>query len=95
MEIGVHTGRMGSDVRNLESLVSAMKRDAERIKDSMDRLNSMWTGSANQAMRQRFETDYRNVTALCRVCELMAEDMEQMRREYESCEYRVSAQVSF
>ena len=89
LEIGVHTGQMGSDVKSLESLIGKLRNDAQRLKSEMDNMNQMWEGTANDVMRLRFQTDYEDILALLQILDKMRQDLETMKKEYETCDNMV------
>jgi len=92
-EIGVHTGRMSSDVQSLRGALQRARKDAARLQSRMDHLNTMWSGQANAAMRQRFREDYERITALCDFLESLITALEHTRQSYDRCEDSVSDTV--
>lgn len=92
-EIGVHTGRMGSDVQSLRSSLKKTRNDVEQLRRQMEQLNTMWTGEANNAMRQRFQLDYESMTSLCNFLEALINDLESAQQSYDRCEDNVSSAV--
>lgn len=92
-EIGVHTGQMGNDIRSLDTLIGKMRTDVAQLQKVMDNMNRMWQGSANTVMRLRFQGDYEEAQALCRMFGEMVQDLEEIRQAYEACEIQVSGQI--
>lgn len=86
MEVGVHTGQMDSDVKSLENQIGKLRADAQRLQSEMENMNRMWEGAANDVMRLRFQADYEDIQALFRLLEGMKQDLETMKKEYESCD---------
>ena len=90
----VNTNRMDSDVQKLNGGLNQTRAHLQNIHDAMDRLHAMWEGAARDAKKQRFDTAYQNMTALCDLVQKMIDQMDQDRKEYDSCENQVMDAVN-
>lgn len=94
MEISNDTGALSSDIRTIRSGLEQARSHLRQLDASMESLNSMWSGPANQTMRQRFQSDRESITKLCVMLEMMVENLTTSRKSYDNCESNVSGIVS-
>jgi len=83
--IETDTDQMGKDVQNLRQRLDQARSHLLQLKDYMERMDRMWSGQANQAMRQRFQDDYQAITELCDLFQRMIENDDQAQKNYRAC----------
>lgn len=93
-EIGVHTGRINTDIQNLKNGLNRTRRHIRDLRERMDALNRMWDGEANAAMRLRFQADQESLISLCDFLDALIRQLEAARQEYDTCENDVSSAIS-
>lgn len=94
IEIANNTNTMGSDIQTLRSHLTQLRANLRELQYTMNAMNNMWKGPANQGMRQRFQNDYTTVTELCNFLDELIENLESARQAYENCEANVADTVA-
>lgn len=91
--IEINTEQLDRDIQRLREKLSQTRTHINRLKDRMDAMNKMWEGTANQAVRQRFQRDHQNMLNLCEMLEELIQTLESIRQSYDSCENHVRSAV--
>lgn len=91
--IKVNTQRMNKDTSSLRERLAQTKRHAEQLKSQMDALNASWQGPAHDVYVQNVTTDYKTIQSLCSTLQELIDQLERIRKKYDTCEASVQQQV--
>lgn len=93
-KIEIDTKTLSGDIQRLRETLRQTRSHIRALTERMDSLNAMWSGTANQAMRKRFQEDRAALTELCDFLEKLINTLESAWQSYERCEGNVSDVVS-
>lgn len=93
-EIEMNTSTLQSDIGTLEELIAKMQEQKRKLTNTVEELNSMWTGQANAAFNTQFKTDMVNFDNMLQILREMLESLENARREYDGCEQRIESIIN-
>jgi len=87
--IEISTERLQEDIRRMSECQQEAERQTKRMFETMQELDSMWDGPANQAFQAQFTADHQTMEELCREVRSLISCMEFARKEYDQCESAV------
>lgn len=93
-EIAVDTGILNSDIQGLNTQLELIKRDLDKMYNSVNYLDSMWDGPSNEAFVAHFRQDKEDMAALCNILQELIHCLGFARQEYDRCENEVNGIVS-
>lgn len=93
-EIAVNTSRLSQDVEEMEYALRRIENQMDSMFDSVNQLDTMWDGPANDAFYIQFAADYEQMRELCRILRELIECCRFAGTEYISCENAVNGIVN-
>lgn len=91
IEINIDT--LDRDIQSMEEELDALRDDIKKTYDSVQELDRMWKGPAQQSYIQRFQRDKAAMDAICENIKGIIDFMENAKMEYRSCETAVSEEI--
>ena len=92
--IEVDTTTLGTDISEMETVLTSLRNEMTLAFDSVKELDGMWHGPANQAFNQQFENDKLIFDEVCEAVEGIIESMKNAKDAYDKCEAAVSEQIN-
>lgn len=92
-KLEVNTGTLRSDTASVQREISALKQDAETLRQLAVRLNQMWQGEAKAEFLSNCERELNGLDAAISGLERFTRSTESAGLEYESCERSVASVV--
>ena len=93
-KIRVNTGSLGRTQSNVTNIASGLEKELAAMQSSVARMNSMWSGEANQSFNQAFMDDINFLKSICSQIRKLAGYEGDARREYDSCEQKVAQLIA-
>lgn len=91
--IATNTDRMQSDINLLEEQIAKMDTAFQAAWDAVEELNATWEGPAHDTLIAQFLQDQEAVKALIISLRNYREELENAKKEYETCEQNVNSLV--
>ena len=88
-EIEQNTDRLSDDIIRLEEEKAVLEKSIDAMFDAVKNLDTMWEGSANEAFRAQFLTDYQTCLEMNKTLGILIEKLRKAREEYDKCESEV------
>lgn len=85
-ETAIDTGTLARDISELRNSLDHAKKQLEEMRDSIEALNSRWSGAAHDEFVVQFARDYETTKAHLATVDFLIESMQGAREQYESCE---------
>lgn len=92
--IEIETGSLSADIQNMTDKINNLEQKINKMFDSMQELDHMWDGSANEAFRNQFNIDYQTMKELIKELRYLINCMEYAKKRYEECEDDVYSLIS-
>lgn len=93
-KIVVNTNTLASDADNFENHVESANARLESMKQNIDELGTMWTGQANDAFKQQFMIDYKNMKEMINKCKKYKGLLSTAVSDYNRCDNQVNSLVN-
>lgn len=93
-KIAVDTTLLKSDVDSMQEELHGIRTELDLVYSSMQELDRMWEGAANESFMQQFGQDHEDMVKVCGIIQSMIDFMGEAKQEYESAEREVSMLVS-
>ena len=93
-DLKVNTDALNSDSNELLTEVNSILSLTSKMYDSVQELNSMWKGKANEAFREQFTKDYAKTKKFLNELRKFSQTLSDDSTEYNSCEANVASYVS-
>lgn len=91
--IEIETERLQNDIQKMTEAVEDAEKQTGAMFDSMNELDSMWDGPANNAFRAQFQTDHASMEEMCKEVRELISCMEFARKSYDQCEDDVLGKI--
>lgn len=89
VNLKVDTAALNSDANELMTEINAVLSQTAKMYDSVQTLNNMWKGKANDAFRAQFTKDYENTKAFLEDLRGFAQTLSDDSSAYTACEANV------
>ena len=84
--IEIDTAQLAGTGSNIAGMVGRMRESVQRLYATVDELNTMWDGPANQAFNAQFAQDGAAMTEICKALEGYVQDLNNAKTEYDKCD---------
>ncbi len=91
--IEVNITALEQDIGELQETLKLVRGDMGAMFDTVQELDTMWDGPANEAFNRQFEADRQTLEALCEAVEDILGSMENAQGEYRKCEAGVREEI--
>jgi len=91
--IATNTDRMQSDINLLEEQIVKMDTAFQAAWDAVEALNATWEGPAHDTLVAQFLQDQETVKTMIISLRNYREELENAKKEYETCEQNVNSLV--
>ncbi len=91
--ININIGTLANDIDSMQIELEGLRTSMKNAFDSVNELDQMWNGPANDAFNQAFLTDEQLMNDMCEIIQGLIGYMENARDEYRKCESLVSAEI--
>ena len=91
--IEVNITALEQDTGELRETLKLVRDDMGAMFDTVQELDTMWDGPANEAFNKQFESDRQTLLALCKAVEDILGSMENAQGEYRKCEAGVREEI--
>lgn len=81
------TDLVTQSLKNIQKKIKAMQTD-------VDELNRMWSGDANEAFNETFQSDIDNLNKICNDIQSVINYEENAKTEYDTCEEKISELIN-
>ena len=92
-DLKVNTDALNSDSNELLTEVNSILSLTSKMYDSVQELNSMWKGKANEAFREQFTKDYEKTKQFLESLRRFSQTLKDDSTAYVTCEANVSSYV--
>lgn len=92
-EITIDMTQQKTDIDTMEATVANLRAEMSKMFEEMQRLDGMWKGRANNAFRNQFLLDHKNMETVCEVLDELIASLRNANQEYVTCEAAVSSLV--
>ena len=92
--IEVNMTALEQDTGELRGTLKLVRDDMDAMFDTVQELDAMWDGPANNEFNRQFANDNENAKGLCQTVESLINCMEYAKEQYNSCENQVNGIVS-
>lgn len=92
-EIEINTSTLTGTIENLENATSKLEEQIKKMFQTIEELDQMWDGEANNAFNEQFSQDHKMCQQMCREIREMIDSFQHAREEYDKCESRVDELV--
>lgn len=93
-EITVNTSTLASDITALKGALAHAREQMKKMFDSVNELDAMWDGPANDEFKRQFGVDYENAEAMCKTVDALIQSMEFAKEKYDRCDDEVAGIVA-
>lgn len=93
-EIEVNTSLMSADTEKLRTTVAQIQTNLGGMFESVNELDQMWDGPANEAFNRQFRMDHDTCRDLCKILLNLIESIEHARNEYDKCEAAIHSLIN-
>lgn len=91
--IEIETERLQNDIDKMTEAVQDAQTQTDEMFDTMNQLDAMWDGQANEVFRAQFLTDHTAMQELCDEVRSLISCMEFAKRSYDQCEEDVYQKI--
>lgn len=91
--IEINIATLDGDIASMQEELEALRAEVGKAFDSIQDLDRMWNGPANDAFNQAFQNDKTAMDDMCATMAGLISYMENARDEYRKCEEAVSAEI--
>ncbi len=91
--IEVNTGSLAQDVRDMEEVLSELKKEMDEIDTLIASLDTIWLGDAKTAFTKKYNADRQVWVNMRENVEKIMEGMQNARLAYEKCENSVGQKI--
>lgn len=92
-KLEVNTGTLRSDSASVRTEISALKREAQSLRNLSARLSQMWEGTAKAEFQKHYEAELNALDEAISALERFTQRTQEVGTEYERCERAVSSVV--
>ncbi len=92
-EIEMNTTTLARDIESLEGLVSQLESQMKKMFQSVNELDQMWDGPANDAFNQQFQLDYQTCQAMCDTLKELIDSLWHAGEQYDKCEQNIDSMI--
>lgn len=92
-EIEMDTSVLYRDIEELEDRAADLENLVKNIFNSMEELDRMWDGPANDEFSRQFQKDYQFCEGMCKILRQWIQSLKYAGQEYDNCEYSVSSVI--
>lgn len=92
-EIEVNTSTLSKDIEVLKSTLKQLDSQMKNAFRSVEELDRMWDGAANETFNQQFGRDYQSCQEMHKTLLELTQSMEHARQEYDKCEQNVDMTI--
>lgn len=85
----VNTNAVTNTVSDLETRINNINTNLSAMYSSVQRLNTMWKGQANQSFNEQFQMDYNVMKQMLKGLKDYKNSMEMAKKKYITCENSV------
>ena len=89
-KIKVNTTTLKKDTDSIEQTVKDVEKKIEEMQTAVKALNGMGEGEANASFNQAFQDDITDLKSICGNLKELIRYEQNAKKEYDSCEVRVS-----
>ena len=89
-KIKVNTMTLKKDTDSIQQALKDVQKKIKEMQTDVKTLNGMWKGEANAAFNQAFQDDITDLESICDSIQSLIRYEENAKKEYDSCEMRVS-----
>lgn len=86
MKMGNDLGKFKSDVQEYKDLSQKVNSDYQDLKGQIDKLNTMWTGDAHDALITEFKKDDEQVQQMLAYLKKVEKNLDSALKAYTDCE---------
>lgn len=94
MNIEISTPRLENDVRKLQDELERLSAAKDRVYQCLNRLDSMWEGSAKNVFKNQIRVDAMVFLSLISNLNNMIDCMSYAKTEYEKCSEEVDSKIA-
>lgn len=91
--IEVNMTALEQDTKELRETLALVKNDMGAMFGTVQELDGMWDGPANEAFNRQFEADRQVLEELCKSVDDILDSMENAQKEYRKCEAGVREEI--
>lgn len=91
--IEVDIATLEQDVRELEETLALVRNDMKSMFETVNELDAMWDGPANEAFNRQFTADRNLFEELCDAVDDIIDSMENAKNAYRKCEAAVKEEI--
>lgn len=91
--IEVNMTALEQDTGELRGTLKLVRDDMDAMFNTVQELDAMWDGPANEAFNRQFESDRQTLLALCKAVEDILGSMENAKEQYQKCEAGVREEI--
>lgn len=93
-KIKINTIRLNSDANEIASRITSLTQEMNALKQSVNQMNSMWTGEAKNAFVAAFNNDMKALETMIKDIESIHTYETNAKTKYENCERQVEQLVN-
>lgn len=90
----VNTAALQSDAGELDDLLKQVRSNLDNMYTSVNALDGMWDGPANDSFNAQFQSDHTSFSDICTVIEKLISDMQEAAKKYNNCENEIYSTIS-
>lgn len=90
----INTAALQSDANELNSLLQQVRSNLDNMYTSVNTLDGMWDGKANNAFNAQFADDHTRFSEICTAIEKLISDMQEAANKYNNCENEIYSTIS-
>lgn len=92
-EIEMNTSTLAGDIETLEQAAAQLESQMKKMFQSIEELDTMWDGPANEVFNQQFQLDYQFCEEMCGVLRDLIGSLNHAREEYDKCEQNIDSLI--
>ena len=92
-EIEMDTSLLGRDIDNLENTLTQLETWIEKMFDTINKMDTMWKGPANNVFNVQFKNDYETCKTMCGILRELIGSLNHAKEEYDKCEQNVNNMI--
>ncbi len=93
-KIKINTNRLGTDAESIKRCIDNLANEVQNMRGSVDALRKMWEGQSCDAFYRAFLDDMRAMETVIKNLKSIWTYDTSAKKEYESCERRVSGMIA-
>lgn len=89
----VNMSALEQDISDMKDCVAKIRNEMQKMFQSVNELDTMWEGVANEIFVKQFQQDERTLAEICTAVDKVVEQMEEANTDYRRCEDEVAQLV--